>query len=95
MVQSDLGEASPKSERDWKSNLGTKKRVKRHPNLNEIGKAISHEKVQIAPSRKKSLNSKSGISFSLYWGKCVGEYRYGKNNAEPYGSRLSDVSERI
>ena len=35
------GEASPKSERDWKSNLGTKKRVKRHPNLNEIGKAIS------------------------------------------------------
>ncbi len=89
MVQSDLGEASPKSERDWKSNLGTKKRVKRHPNLNEIGK------VQIAPIRKRSLNSKSGISFSLYWGKCVGEYRYGKNNAESYGSRLSDVSERI
>jgi len=25
MVQSDLGEASPKSERDWKSNLGMKK----------------------------------------------------------------------
>ena len=44
MVQSDLGEASPKSERDWKSNLGTKKRVKRHPNLNEIGKAISARK---------------------------------------------------
>ena len=53
MVQSDLGEASPKSERDWKSNLGTKKRVKRHPNLNEIGKAISARKSANCPKQEE------------------------------------------
>ena len=77
MVQSDLGEASPKSERDWKSNLGMKK-------------------CKNFPIRKSSLNSKSGtLLIFLMWGNCIGEYRYGKNNAEPYGSRLSNVSKRI